>query len=243
MGIGVCGRRPGSEVEQAAKRRTPMRYGLTALAFLLMLGAMPTVPLRAAEIPLGTSGGIYTVPVQVNRSVTIEFLVDPGAGVVVIPVAVLRSLIQNGTVTEGDLIGMGTAETADKSMYVTAHVRLRELRIGNIVAHDVTAAIAPGLTQPLLGQSFLQRFATVTFDNRRRAPDFDRGLPEPGCAIAGHPSVCPHPLLPAARPVLAEAAIRGPRHTPLTAGDRLARSRNRAARAALPLHATDAFAA
>ena len=198
-----------------------MRYRLTALAVLLMLGSMPTV-LRAAEIPLGSSGGIYTVPVQLNRSVTIEFLVDPGAGVVVIPVAVLRGLIQNGTVTEAYMIGMGTAETADKSLYLTAHVRLRELRIGNIVAYDVRAAIAPGLTQPLLGQSFLQRFATVTFDNRRRVLILSDGFPQPGCAIAGHTLGCPHAVLPVCRPVQWRRLSGVSPITPLTGGDWLA---------------------
>jgi hypothetical protein len=48
-----------------------------------------------------------------------------------------------------------------------ARVRLRELRIGDAIVHDVTAAVSPALTQPLLGQSFFRRFASVTFDNRR----------------------------------------------------------------------------
>ena len=33
---------------------------------------------------------------------------------------------------------------------------------------DVVAGVSPALIAPLLGQSFLGRFATVTFDNQRQ---------------------------------------------------------------------------
>jgi hypothetical protein len=144
-----------------------MRHKLIGLAVFIAFLCQSSLSLRAAEIPLGTSGGIYTVPVQINRSVAMQFLVDPGAGVVVIPLAVLRELIRNGTVTEGDVIGLGTAELADRSLHLMARVRLRELRIGDAIVRDVTAAVSPALSQPLLGQSFFRRFASVTFDNRR----------------------------------------------------------------------------
>ena len=112
------------------------------------------MPLRATEIPLGTSGGIYTVPVQINQSLTLQFLVDPGAAVVVIPASVLNSLARSGTITRSDVLGTGIAELADRSLYEAVRLRLRELRIGNAVVRDVIAAVSPGLSQPLLGQSF-----------------------------------------------------------------------------------------
>jgi clan AA aspartic protease (TIGR02281 family) len=177
-----------------------MRYKLIALAvFAVLIFLSPNSP-RAAEIPLGESGGIYTVPVQINRSLTASFLVDPGAGVVVIPVAMLRQLIANGTITESDVLGVGTAELADSSMYLTARVRLRELRIGNIVARDVTAAVSPGLTQPLLGQSFLQRFASVTFDNRRQVLILSEDGSGPVAQAPATAWVAPSPAYPSPAP-------------------------------------------
>ena len=80
----------------------------------------------------------------------------------------LRNLIRNGTVTEGDVIGIGGAATADRSVYLMGKLRLRELRIGETVVRDVIAAVSPGLDVPLLGQSFFLRFASVTIDNRRQ---------------------------------------------------------------------------
>ena len=170
--------------------------GLAAFAALACL----VHPLRAAEFPLSRSGGIYTVPVQVNRSLTAQFLVDPGAGVVVIPMSMLRSLVANGSVAESDVLGFGTAELADSSMYVTARVRLRELRLGNTVAHDVTAAVSPGLSQPLLGQSFLQRFASVTFDNRRHVLILNEDVPVAAQQPPAAAWVAPYPAYPAPAP-------------------------------------------
>ena len=138
--------------------------GLAAFFLLVLLSSPPT---GAAEVALGQSGGIYTVPVQVNQSVTLEFLVDPGSAVVVIPRSVLDRLILNGTVRQDDVVGVSVAELADRSLYKAVQLRLRELRVGGTVVRDVIAAVAPALTQPLLGQSFLKRFGSVTFDNQR----------------------------------------------------------------------------
>lgn len=120
-----------------------------------------------SEVTLGESGGIYTAPVQINRSVTLQFLVDPGAAVVVIPRSVLTTLVRNGSVSRDDVLGVSVAELADRSLYEAVQLRLRELRVGDNVARDVVAAVSPSLTHPLLGQTFLKRFASVTFDNQR----------------------------------------------------------------------------
>lgn len=88
---------------------------------------------------------------------------------VVLPLSVQRNLIRNGSVTESDVIGLGAATIADSSSYLMAKVRLRELRVGDAIVRDVIAAVSPGFTLPLLGQSFFRRFAAVTIDNRRQA--------------------------------------------------------------------------
>lgn len=174
-----------------------MQHKLIALIMAALLSIPWTLAAAASEIALGTSGGIFTVPVQVNRAVTMQFLVDPGAGVVVIPLPVLRSLIASGTVTQDDIVGVGTAELADSSTYVTARVNLRELRVGNVVVRDVTAAVAPGLSQPLLGQSFFRRFAAVTFDNRRNTLVLSDDAPAPVAQAPAAAWVAPYPAYPA----------------------------------------------
>jgi predicted aspartyl protease len=173
-----------------------MRYKPTTLAAFLVVVLSLAISVRAAEIPLGESGGIYTVPVQINRSVTLQFLVDPGSAVVVIPRSVLNSLVLNGTLTQDDVVGTGIAELADRSLYRAVRLRLRELRVGDQIVRDVIAAVAPALSQPLLGQSFLGRFSSVTFDNQRRLLI----LPGPGSApVPQYPTTAfPTPFYPPA---------------------------------------------
>ncbi len=123
--------------------------------------------LAAAEIPLRSAEGLYIVTAEINRSVRLDFLVDTGATVVTLPANVIEILIGNGTLTPNDVLGSGTAELADRSIYRTAGFRLREVQVGNVVARNVTAIASPGLAQPILGQSFLRQFRSVTFDNTR----------------------------------------------------------------------------
>src|SRR5262249_6880386 len=169
-----------------------MRCRLLGLAVFVAIICQLLISLQAAEIPLGTSGGVFTVPVQINRSITMQFLVDPGSAVVVIPMSVLRTLIRNGTVTDNDVIGVGGAATADRSVYLMGKLRLRELRIGETVVRDVMAAVSPGLDVPLLGQSFFLRFASVTIDNRRQTliltQDGSAPMPQSPAIVSRTPS-------------------------------------------------------
>jgi len=145
-----------------------MTFNPTALAAYVISVVLLSSPLRASEVPLGTNGGVYTVPVQINRAINLEFVVDPGSAVVVIPVPIFRALVSNRTLMPADILGISAAELANRSSFRAVQVRLRELKIANIVVPDVIAAVSPELTLPLLGQSFLNRFSLVTFDNERR---------------------------------------------------------------------------
>jgi hypothetical protein len=185
-------------VVKKADWRVVMRAKLIPLAVAVFLVTQLPMPLHASEIALGTSGALYTVPAQINRSVQVQFLVDPGAGIVVIPLSVLDYLVRNGTVTNEDVIGLGAAQLADSSLHLTARVRLRELRIGDTIVRDVPAAVSPALSQPLLGQSFLRRFAAVTFDNRRHvlilSDEAASAVPQPpAIAAAPYPSYPGYP--------------------------------------------------
>jgi hypothetical protein len=164
-----------------------MRFMVTILMASLVAIAASAAPARAAEVALGESGGIYTVTGEINRSVALQFLVDPGSAVVVIPRAALSRLVANGSVSEADVVGVSIAELADRSLHQTARIRLRELRIGNEVARDIIAAVSPGLSHALLGQTFFKRFASVTLDNRRRVMILTGQGPEDSGFVAAAP--------------------------------------------------------
>ena len=171
-----------------------MRFMVKILMALLVAIAASAAPATASEVALGESGGIYTVTGEINRSVALQFLVDPGSALVVIPRAALSRLVANGTVTEDDVVGISIAELADRSLYETARIRLRELRVGNEVARDVIAAVSPGLSHPLLGQTFLRRFASVTIDNQRRTLILSgAGMASSDFASSGWPGAAQYP--------------------------------------------------
>ena len=104
-----------------------MRKKLAAIAALLILLFVSETSFAASVVALGIHDGIYTVPVQVNRAITAEFLVDSGSSVVVIPQSMLRILVARGTVSNEDVLGTGTAMLADTTLYKSVQFRLREL--------------------------------------------------------------------------------------------------------------------
>src|SRR5207248_100269 len=80
-------------------------------------------------------------------------------------------------------------------------IRLRELRVGDNFARDVIASVAPGLNHPLLGQSFLKRFASVTLDNQRRVLILSGpGMANSGWAYSGSSTAPPYPSTVAPSP-------------------------------------------
>jgi clan AA aspartic protease (TIGR02281 family) len=120
----------------------------------------------AVGVPLGTMGGTYTIPVVINGSLRIPFIVDSGASEVTIPEDVVRVLLRGGTVDKSDLLGAQRYVTADGSHHIGLRLRLRQLQVGDRVVRDVTAGISPMRGDPLLGQTFLSRFGAWTIDNQ-----------------------------------------------------------------------------
>jgi predicted aspartyl protease len=134
-------------------------------------------PLALPEAPLGTAvgetvrlerrDGGYFVPVRINQTITLPFLLDTGASDLVIPADVALTLIRAGALTSGDFIGKSRYRLANGSEEVSDLVVLREVQVGEHAIRNVTASISPVRGEPLLGQSFLSKFGTVTLDYKR----------------------------------------------------------------------------
>jgi clan AA aspartic protease (TIGR02281 family) len=122
---------------------------------------------RSDEIQIERRGDAYYVPVRINDTITLPFLLDTGASDIVIPADVALTLIRAGALTSGDFIGKSRYRLADGSEAVSDVVNLRELQVGEHSVRNVTASISPLQGEPLLGQSFLSKFGTVTLDYRR----------------------------------------------------------------------------
>jgi predicted aspartyl protease len=128
------------------------------------------------EVKLEKQGGTYALPVQINRAITLKFILDSGASDVLIPADVFLTLLRTGTVSESDFLGSQTYSLADGSKLKGTRFIIRELRVGNQVATDVVASVGPVSGDLLLGLSFLSKFGAVTLDNERHVLILSAGI-------------------------------------------------------------------
>ena len=143
----------------------PARGFLAAVALAL---ALLTHPVAAETIQLRKHpGGGYTIPGRINDAVSLTFILDTGASDVSIPDEVAREMERAGKLERGDFIGTRTYVLADGSKVPSRRVLLRELTVGDQTVSNVTASIGRPGSPPLLGQSFLSKFASWTLDNER----------------------------------------------------------------------------
>jgi gag-polyprotein putative aspartyl protease len=113
-------------------------------------------------------GGTPSVPVKINDSFTLDFLVDSAAASVSMPADVVAALVRLGTLVPGDFLGSQDYRLADGSTLPSQTFRIRSLKVGSIVLQDVTGSMAPVNGSLLLGQSFLSRFRSWSIDNGRQ---------------------------------------------------------------------------
>jgi clan AA aspartic protease (TIGR02281 family) len=138
------------------------------LVVVALLMAPLSHPAAAETIQLKKHpGGGYTIPGRINDAVSLTFILDTGASDVLIPDEVARELERTGKLERGDFIGTRTYVLADGSKVPSRRVLLREVTVGGQTVSNVTASIGRSGSPPLLGQSFLSKFASWTLDNER----------------------------------------------------------------------------
>ena len=141
-------------------------------------------PAASESIQLVQSGGVYMVPVRINNTITIPFVLDSGAADISVPEDVFKTLIRTGTVAENDFIASQPYVNADGVTSLKRRFTLHELRVGDHVVKDVIASVAPDKADPLLGQSFLEKLPTWAMDNTRHVLVFGDKSPD----VASPPS-------------------------------------------------------
>jgi aspartyl protease family protein len=112
-------------------------------------------------------GGLYA-PAVIDGVVKADFVIDSGAGAVVLSPDVARALMRAGRLTRSDYRGVGGAILANGARVSAQVYNLRTLKVGGRELHNVTAMVAAGRGELLLGQSFLKRFKSWSIDNRKR---------------------------------------------------------------------------
>jgi clan AA aspartic protease (TIGR02281 family) len=119
------------------------------------------------EVQIEKRGSAYYVPVRINDTITLPFILDTGATDLAIPADVALTLIRAGALRRGDFLGRTRYQTASGAEEISDVVIIREVQVGGHVVRNVTGSINPPEGKPLLGQSFLSKFGAVTVDYKR----------------------------------------------------------------------------
>jgi clan AA aspartic protease (TIGR02281 family) len=118
------------------------------------------------DVPMTRKNGNLWVPAQINKVVTIDFVIDSGASDITLPRDVYMTLIRSGTLTKANYIGNVNFGIADGSEVKGVKFKLASLQVGNQTLTNVTASVMPSdSATPLLGLSFLSRFQSWAIDN------------------------------------------------------------------------------
>lgn len=139
-------------------------------SFLVIIGDQPSAGFEDEnKVKLKKTGGVYSVPVELNGVLKIDFIFDSGAADVSISPDVALTLIKTGTIKSEDWLPGAYYSFADGSIAKSARFKLKSVKIGNIVVNDIVCSISNSINSPmLLGQSALNRFGKYTFDNENQ---------------------------------------------------------------------------
>jgi hypothetical protein len=144
------------------------------------IGPAPIVPVSAdpiqriqpgsdeTEVRLRRQGDTLMVPVSINNTMTLPFMIDSGASDVGISADVLEKLMRTGTVTKADFLGRQSYHLADGSTVSGETFRIHTLKVGDREVRDVIGSVSNDENTLLLGQSFLSRFRSWSIDNQRQ---------------------------------------------------------------------------
>ncbi len=159
------------------------RIGTIAGLSLSMI--LVTLPSFSETVRLEPSHGVFTVPVRINDTSSVPFIVDTGASNVVIPMRIFQTLTRAGTVNENDFIETISTVLADGSVRSADKFRLRKVIVADHVITNVVAIVlSGGRIDPLLGQSFLSRLPAWTIDNDRHVLVLDDKLQAPNAPLS-----------------------------------------------------------
>jgi predicted aspartyl protease len=106
-------------------------------------------------------------PVLINQNLSVPFVLDTGSFSVQIPDDVYSVMQRQGTIKPEDALGTVSVRVADGSIHNEEKFLLRNVKVGDKILTDILATVSPTGTDPLLGQSFLDRLGRYTIDNHR----------------------------------------------------------------------------
>jgi hypothetical protein len=135
----------------------------------LVLAVLAALPALSETVQLEQSGGVYMLPVRINDTLTIPFVLDSGASEVVLTEDIFSVLRRAKTVSQSDFVGTGTYTVANGATISSDRYIIHKMSVGDHVITDVIANVVSVKADPLLGQTFLQKLPAWTLDNAQHA--------------------------------------------------------------------------
>ena len=144
------------------KQFTKLRFAiLTLLSFLLAMPSYSQVVVQMQK----EKGGTYIIAGKVN-GLDLNFIFDTGASDVCISSAEAIYMLKNGYLKESDIIGSSYSQIANGDIIENTRIILREIEVGGVVIHNVSASVVHNLNAPLLfGQSAIQKLGPIQLDD------------------------------------------------------------------------------
>jgi hypothetical protein len=105
---------------------------------------VPAPPAQGpGKVQIERRGGAYYVPVRINDTITIPFILDTGASDLAIPADVALTLMRAGALRRGDFLGRSPYQIANGAEEISDVVIIRKVQVGEHVVRNVTASINP----------------------------------------------------------------------------------------------------
>jgi clan AA aspartic protease (TIGR02281 family) len=119
---------------------------------------------RLTEIPLENIGGVYYLEVSISGK-RLKYILDSGASEVSISETTENYLIDIGELRQEDYLPSKVYGLANGTSATYKRVRLRNVRIADVILHNVDAYIANNSAPMLFGKSALDKFVFWKIDN------------------------------------------------------------------------------
>lgn len=142
-------------------------------SFYVEIGVQPSAGFenisKLNTIKVKSNNGVFSVPVELNGVLKMDFIFDSGASDISISPDIALTLIKAGTIKNEDWLPGAYYSFADGSTAKSERFKLHSVKIGNKVIKNATCSISNSINSPmLLGQSVLSKFGKYSFDNKQK---------------------------------------------------------------------------
>jgi aspartyl protease family protein len=122
---------------------------------------------KSNKIQLTSDGGVYKIWVEIS-GIRKSFVLDTGASEISISQNVENELISKNLLQKMDYVEPALYKIADGSIVLCRRVKLKQVKVGNIIVKNVIASIGVSETPLLLGKNFLDNFQKWSIDNKTK---------------------------------------------------------------------------